>query len=63
MKSPILMRRLDQLFGRAVSLGETISLHGRVVVFGSAPMVSAGLKPDVMFDLDLFVISPRSAWS
>jgi hypothetical protein len=30
-------------------------LHDRVVVFGSAPMVFAGLKPDVTFDLDLFV--------
>jgi hypothetical protein len=25
-----------------------------VVVYGSAPMVFAGLKPDVTFDLDLF---------
>jgi hypothetical protein len=30
-------------------------LHEHVVVFGSAPMVFAGLKPDVTFDLDLFV--------
>jgi hypothetical protein len=31
------------------------SLHGGVIVFGSAPMVFAGLKHDVTVDLDLFV--------
>jgi hypothetical protein len=47
-------RLLDTLLSRAVAaLPE--SLRDRVVVFGSAPMVFAGLKPDVTFDLDLFV--------
>jgi hypothetical protein len=54
MKSPIQMKLLDQLLERAVPVIPP-QLHDRVVVFGSAPMVFAGLKPDVMFDLDLFV--------
>jgi hypothetical protein len=37
---------------RQTSLYEGVYLD---VVFGSAPMVFAGLKPDVTFDLDLFV--------
>ncbi len=48
------MKFLAQLLDRAVAAIPP-GLHGRVVVFGSAPMVFAGLKPDVTFDLDLFV--------
>jgi hypothetical protein len=48
------MRFLAQLLDRAVAAIPS-DLQGRVVVFGSAPMVFAGLKPDVTFDLDLFV--------
>ena len=48
------MKLLTQLLDRAVAAVPP-RLHGRVVVFGSAPMVFAGLKPDVTFDLDLFV--------
>jgi hypothetical protein len=51
---PSTMRLLDQLLDRAVATIPA-ALHEHVVVFGSAPMVFAGLKPDVMFDLDLFV--------
>jgi hypothetical protein len=51
---PSAMRLLDQLLDRAVAAIPT-HLHEHVVVFGSAPMVFAGLKPDVLFDLDLFV--------
>jgi len=47
------MTRLDMLLDRALgALPE--HLRGRVVVFGSAPMVLAGLKHDVG-DLDFFV--------
>lgn len=48
------MKALAQLLDRAVEV-IPLRLHDRVVVFGSAPMVFAGLKPDVTFDLDLFV--------
>ncbi len=48
------MKFLAELLDRAVAAIPP-GLHGRVVVFGSAPMVFAGLKPDVTFDLDLFV--------
>jgi len=48
------MKLLDQLLDRATS-AIPAHLHGGVVVFGSAPMVFDGLKPDVTFDLDLFV--------
>lgn len=48
------MRLLAQLLDRAVE-ALPLATRGRVVVFGSAPMVFAGLKPDVTFDLDLFV--------
>ena len=48
------MRLLDQLLDRAVA-AIPAELHEHVVIFGSAPMVLAGLKPDVTFDLDLFV--------
>jgi hypothetical protein len=48
------MRLLDQLLDRAVAVLPAHLQH-RVVIFGSAPMVFAGLKPDVTFDLDLFV--------
>jgi hypothetical protein len=48
------MRLLDQLLERALAVLPA-HLHDRVVLFGSAPMVFAGLKPDVTFDLDLFV--------
>jgi hypothetical protein len=48
------MRLLDQLLDRAVA-AIPARLHKQMVVFGSAPMVFAGLKPDVRFDLDLFV--------
>jgi hypothetical protein len=48
------MKLLTQLLDRAVAAIPP-HLQGRVVVFGSAPMVFAGLKPDVTFDLDLFV--------
>ena len=47
------MTRLDLLLDRAVAvLPEHLRDH--VAAFGSAPMVLAGLKPDVN-DLDLFV--------
>jgi hypothetical protein len=46
------MLLLDQLLDRAVA-AIPANLHEHVVVFGSAPMVFAGLKPDVLFDLDL----------
>jgi len=45
---------LDTLLDRAVAILPA-RLHDGVVVFGSAPMVFAGLKLDVTFDLDLFV--------
>jgi hypothetical protein len=48
------MRLLDQLLDRAASVIPS-HLHEHIVIFGSAPMVFAGLKPDVTFDLDLFV--------
>ena len=48
------MNFLAQLLDRAVAAIPP-ALHDRVVVFGSAPMVFVGLKPDVTFDLDLFV--------
>jgi hypothetical protein len=48
------VRLLAQLLDRAVD-ALPADLHDRVVIFGSAPMVFAGLKPDVTFDLDLFV--------
>jgi hypothetical protein len=48
------MRLIDVLIDRAVSALPG-HLHDRVVMFGSAPMVLAGLKPDVKNDLDLFV--------
>jgi hypothetical protein len=48
------MKLLDQLLDRAVS-AIPARLHDGIVIFGSAPMVFAGLKPDVTFDLDLFV--------
>ena len=51
---PSAMRLLDQLLDRAVA-AIPAHLHEHVVVFGSAPMVFTGLKPDVTFDLDLFV--------
>lgn len=52
MKPP--MKLLDRLLDAAVAaLPEDLRDH--VVVFGSAPMVFAGLKPDVKSDLDLFV--------
>jgi hypothetical protein len=51
------MKLLDRLLDRAVAVLPE-SIRERVVVFGSAPMVFAGLKPDVMFDLDLFVSEP-----
>ncbi len=47
------MMFLAELLDRAVAAIPS-DLHGGVVVFGSAPMVFAGLKPDVTFDLDLF---------
>jgi hypothetical protein len=48
------MRLLDQLLDQTLA-AIPVTHHDRVVVFGSAPMVFAGLKPDVTFDLDLFV--------
>jgi hypothetical protein len=48
------MKLLDRLLDRAVAVLPE-SIMERTVVFGSAPMVFAGLKPDVNFDLDLFV--------
>jgi len=48
------MKFLAQLLDRAVE-AIPVRVHDRAVVFGSAPMVFAGLKPDVTFDLDLFV--------
>ncbi len=47
------MKLLDTLLDRAVAVLPA-RLHDGVIVFGSAPMVFAGLKPDVTFDLDLF---------
>ena len=47
------MSRLDMLLDRATAVLPE-HLRDRVVVFGSAPMVLARLKPDVN-DLDLFV--------
>lgn len=47
------MRRLDMLLDRATAVLPD-HIRDRVVVFGSAPMVLARLKPDVN-DLDLFV--------
>lgn len=47
------MKRIDLLLARAVA-ALPARLHAGVVVFGSAPMVMAGLRPDVN-DLDLFV--------
>jgi hypothetical protein len=48
------MKLLDRLLDAAVAaLPEDLRAH--VVIFGSAPMVFAGLKPDVKNDLDLFV--------
>jgi hypothetical protein len=51
------MRRLETLFDRALAVLPA-HLRNHVVVFGSAPMVLAGLKPDVG-DLDLFVCRQR----
>jgi hypothetical protein len=48
------MHLLDSLLERAVTAIPE-RFHARVVVFGSAPMVFAGLEPDVACDLDLFV--------
>jgi len=48
------MEFLERLLDRAVSAIPT-HLHEHVVIFGSAPIVFAGLKPDVTFDLDLFI--------
>jgi hypothetical protein len=48
------MTFLDVLLDRAAQ-AIPAELREHVVVFGSAPMVFAGLKPDVTFDLDLFV--------
>ena len=48
------MKLLDELLDCATQVLPPRLLDG-VVVFGSAPMVFAGLKPDVTFDLDLFV--------
>jgi hypothetical protein len=48
------MKLLRQLLDRALAAIPS-SLHPHLVVYGSAPMVFAGLKPDVTFDLDLFV--------
>jgi hypothetical protein len=50
------MRLLDQLLDQALA-AIPAGHHDRVVVFGSAPMVFAGLKADVTLDLDLFVDS------
>lgn len=47
------MKLLDTLLDRAVAILPA-RLRDGVVVFGSAPMVFAGLKPDVTVDLDLF---------
>jgi hypothetical protein len=47
------MKLLGHLLDRGIAVIPS-HLHDRVVVFGSAPMVFAGLKPDVTFDLDLF---------
>lgn len=47
-------RLLDTLLDRAAAALPP-DLRAETVVFGSAPMVFAGLKPDVVFDLDLFV--------
>jgi hypothetical protein len=46
-------RLLDQLLDRALA-AIPAELHGQMVVYGSAPMVFADLKPDVTLDLDLF---------
>jgi hypothetical protein len=51
------MKFVAQLLERAVE-AIPVRLQGRVVVFGSAPLVFAGLKPDVTLDLDLFVDDP-----
>jgi hypothetical protein len=48
------MRLLAQLLDRAVEALPPTARR-QAVIFGSAPMVFAGLKPDVSFDLDLFV--------
>jgi hypothetical protein len=48
------MRLLDALLDAAIR-NLPVDLREGVVVFGSAPMVFAGLKPDVANDLDLFV--------
>jgi hypothetical protein len=48
------MRLLDRLIDRAAKALPT-TLQSRAIIFGSAPMVFAGLKEDVTFDLDLFV--------
>src|SRR6476620_7516387 len=47
-------RLLDTLLERAYA-ALPADMRAETVVFGSAPMVFAGLKPDVQFDLDLFV--------
>jgi hypothetical protein len=51
------MNFLAELLDRATAAIPP-ELHDRVVVYGSAPMVFAGLKSDVSFDLDLFVDEP-----
>jgi hypothetical protein len=48
------MRLLDQLLQRAADAIPE-HLRDRAVVFGSAPMVFAGIKDDVKNDLDIFV--------
>lgn len=47
------MKLLHRLLNRAIDALPS-RLRGAVVVYGSAPMVFGGLKPDVNFDLDLF---------
>lgn len=47
------MKLFDRLLDRAVA-ALPAEVRDHVVVFGSAPMVFAGLKPDVTVDLDLF---------
>jgi hypothetical protein len=48
------MTLLDRLLDSAVAALPT-GVGDRIIIFGSAPMVFAGLKPDVKNDLDLFV--------
>jgi hypothetical protein len=46
-------RLLDTLLDRACAAAPAALRHD-LIVFGSAPMVFAGLERDVSFDLDLF---------